>query len=139
MQFPTMLPHALLAYYYYKDRNIKFNQIYMGTDGNQSNVRKALEGNWTSVGEVGGPRLRDHPMMQNLQWRTTDIPMALHGDAMPMIKVGKAGTKSFDATSISPLMAIGHTKIIKQCVFGLFEKVQSGNKQGQLSEPANHW
>ena len=60
--------------------------------------------------------------MQNQHWRTTYIPMALHGNALPVIKVGKAGTKSFDATSISPLMAIGQTKIIKQFIFGLFEK-----------------
>ena len=48
--------------------------------------------------------------------------MALHGDAVPVIKVGKAGTKSFDATSISPLMAIGQTKIIKRFIFGLSEQ-----------------
>ena len=41
VQFPIMLPHELLAYYY-RDHNIKFNQIYMGTDGNQSNARSAL-------------------------------------------------------------------------------------------------
>ena len=52
---------------------------------------------------------------------------------MPVIKVGKAGTKSFDATSISPLMAIGQTKIIKQFVFGLFEKCKVSQTKGSVN------
>ena len=56
--------------------------------------------------------------------------MTLHGDAMPVIKVGKAGTKSLNATSICPLMAIGQTKIIKQFVFGLFAKCKVATSKG---------
>ena len=59
--------------------------------------------------------------------------MALHGDAVPVIKAGKAGTKSFDATSISPLMAIGQTKIIKQFVFGRFDKCKVSTTKGDVS------
>ena len=56
--------------------------------------------------------------------------MAFHVDAVPVINVGKAGTRSFDATSISPLMALGQTNVIKQFVFGLFEKCKVATNRG---------
>ena len=52
---------------------------------------------------------------------------------MPVIKVGKAGTKSFDATSISPLMAIGQTTIIKQFLFGLLDKCKVTPTKGSVN------
>ena len=48
--------------------------------------------------------------------------MALHGDAVPVVKVGKPGVKSFDAYSISSLIAVGKTRAVKQDIFGFFEK-----------------
>ena len=65
---------------------------------------------------VGDPRLDHNLVKQSPHWKTTYIPRALHGDAVPVIKVGKTGTNSFEVTSISPLMAIGRTKAIKQLV-----------------------
>ena len=74
--FPIMLPHELMAYYH-KEHSSHFYNIYMGTDGNPSNARNALEGFWTSVEKVGDPRLHHHPMKQNPHWKTTYNPMAL--------------------------------------------------------------
>ena len=51
--------------------------------------------------KVCEPREDHHPMKQSPHWKTTYIPMALHGDAVPLIKMGKAWTTSFDATSIT--------------------------------------
>ena len=102
----------------------------MGTDGSAGDARSALEECWTSVETVGDPRLDHHPMKQSPHWKTTYIPMALHGDAVPVIKVGKAGTQSFDATSICPLMAIGQTKVNKRFVVGLFEKCKVATSKG---------
>ena len=56
--------------------------------------------------------------------------MALHGDAVPVIKVGKVGTKYVDATSISPLTAIDQTNVIKQFVFGLFYQCNVAPSKG---------
>ena len=75
----------------------------MGTDGSAGDARSALKEFWTSVETVGDPSLDPPPMKQSPHWKTTYISMALHGDAVPVIKVGQAGTKSVDATSISPL------------------------------------
>ena len=130
VEFPIMLPHEMLAYYY-NQHNSTFYKLYMGTEGSAGDGRTALEDFWTSVETVGDPRLHHHPMKQKPDWKTTYIPMALHGDAVPVIKVGKAGTKSFDVTSISPLMAAGQTKIIKQFAFGLFEKCKVATRKGK--------
>ena len=72
-------------------------------------------------------------MRQNPHWRTTYTPMALHGDAVPVIKVGKAGTKSFDVTTNSALMAIGHTKIIKLFISWLFAKCKVSPTKGSVN------
>ena len=131
--YPIMMPHEPLAYVY-KEHSSTFNKIYMGTDGSAGDARSALEECWTSVETAGDLRLDHHPMKQSPHWTTTYIPMALHGDA----KVSKAGTKSFDATNISPLMAIGQTNVTKQFVFGLLEQMQGVTKPGQCQQPANH-
>ena len=75
---------------------------------------------WAAVEERHDPRLADHPMKGNPAWRSTYIPMALHGDAEPVVKVGKAASKSLNITSVSPLMAI-ETHIIKQCIYAVRE------------------
>ena len=58
----------------------------MGTDGSAGDARSALEEFWTSVETVGDPRLDHHPMKQSPNWKTTYIPMAFHGDAVPVIR-----------------------------------------------------
>ena len=127
--FPIMLPNELMAYYF-KEHSSNFYNMYMGTSGSAGGARNALEEFWTSVEKVGGPRLDHHPMKRSPHWKTTYIPMAIHGEAVPVIKVGKSGSKSIDATSINPLMAIGQTKIIKQFVVGLSGKCNVATSNG---------
>ena len=40
------------------------------------------------------------------------VPMALHSDAVPLFRVGKAGSKSMEVHSTSSLFAIGEAKAI---------------------------
>ena len=95
----------------------------------EDNACNTLAQFWSAVDGRGDPRLASHPMQENATWKSTYIPMAMHGDAVPVVKVGKAGTKSFDITSISPLMAVGETQVMKQFMYGMFEssKVSSNH------------
>ena len=59
-------------------------------------------------------------MRSRSHWKRTHVPLSLHGDAVPVTKVGKAGTKSMDVYSTSGLLGVGSTKILKLYSFGLF-------------------
>ena len=68
----------------------------------------------------GDPRLLQHPMKSRSHWKRTHVPLSLHGDAVPVTKVGKAGTKSMDVYSTSGLLGVGTTRALKLYTFGLF-------------------
>ena len=55
-------------------------------------------------------------------WRRSAIPILLHGDAVPVVNVGRTGTKSLDCISWRSLLASGHTMAIKLWIFGIVEQ-----------------
>ena len=86
-----------------------FYDTYVG-GGDQCNDQhcgKILHEFWSEVEKRGDPKLADHERTNRAMWKYTFVPMALHGDAVPVVRVGKPGVKSFDAYSISSLMAVG--------------------------------
>ena len=60
---------------------------------------------WHTVEERFDPKLTDHPMITQADWTSTYIPVAIHGDAVPVVKVCKAWSKSYDIYPTSSLMA----------------------------------
>eukprot|EP00972_Heterocapsa_arctica_P083287 12272700-Heterocapsa_arctica.AAC.1 len=61
-------------------------------------------------------------MARRADWATLAVPMALHGDAVPVLAVGKAGTKSLDVFSWQSILAQGTTLQVKSYVFSMFEQ-----------------
>ena len=49
------------------------------------------------------------------------VPLAVHGDGVPVIRVGKKGSKSCDAYSWQSIVASGTTLKVKHRIFGIFE------------------
>eukprot|EP00972_Heterocapsa_arctica_P109631 16139357-Heterocapsa_arctica.AAC.1 len=64
---------------------------------------------WEGVVERRDGRLRLHPMARRADWATLAVPIALHRDAVPVLAVGKAGTKSLDVFSWQSVLAQGTT------------------------------
>ena len=85
---------------------------------------------WTEVEARGDPRLHDHPMCRRPGWKSLAIPIAIHGDAVPVIAVGKAGTQSMDNISWQSLLAQGATMTVKFLVYSMFEKLQGTGFHG---------
>ena len=56
----------------------------------------------------------------NKDWTSNAIPLSLHGDGVPVIQVGKAGAKTFDAYSIQSIWSQGSTLDVKILMFGVF-------------------
>ncbi len=92
---PLLLPHLLFAHIYATAKN-RFNQLFVGGVGDMA---AALEAFWSEVERRNDPRLKDHPMTRKRQWKRRAIPLAIHGDAVPVVAVGKHGTKSLDGIS----------------------------------------
>ena len=77
---------------------------------------------WSEVIRRQDPRMKEHPMCAKADWMRRAIPIVIHGDAVPVVKVGKPGTKSFDCLSWASLLSSGHTLKVKNLMFGLFEE-----------------
>ena len=59
---------------------------------------------WDELLSRGDPGLSEHPMRQIKNWKRRAIGLSLHGDAAPVLQVGKAATKSYDTWSIASFL-----------------------------------
>lgn len=119
-----LLPHEFFHYLYTK-RPVLWRDIMLG--GSSENV--ALF--WKGVKERKDPRfqlLDLSPVTKKTNWEQKAIPFSIHGDAVPVIAVGKAGTKSLDMTSQQSLLACeGSSLWVKQPICGIFEQSKVKN------------
>ena len=118
VQFPILLPHEIISHVYHNHPTL-FSSLYIGESNGQETPAK-LDEFWTTVEARQDPRLFEHPMKSRSHWKSTHVPLSLHGDAVPVTKVGKAGTKSMDVYSTSGLLGVGTTRALKLYTFGLF-------------------
>ena len=135
--FPIILPHEAISHVYHHHR-AWFNMLYIGAH----NVEDApLHNFWDTVEARGDPRLLEHPMCLVPRWKRTYVPLSLHGDAVPVTKVGKSGSKSMDVYSTSGLLGVGTTRALKLYMFGIFtsSEVKEGRNTMQTILPIIMW
>eukprot|EP00969_Alexandrium_andersonii_P303175 13401228-Alexandrium_andersonii.AAC.1 len=101
----------------FHDHRARFDELLFGGTYDPD----TLKGFWKHVAMSKDPRLANHPMIQRANWAEKAIPISLHGDGVPAIGVGKAGSKSYDCYSWQSLLAHGSTSTIKQYLFGIFD------------------
>ena len=114
LDFTMFLPHVLFAWYYHND-NKRFSQLFSG--GLDGNARKHF---WRELQRRKDPRLDVHPMTRTRGWEKVTIALLLHGDGVPVLQIGRSGTKSFETYSIQSVFTSGPSKVVKMQVFGLF-------------------
>ena len=118
VDFPVLLPHQIFAHLH-QVHPLLFKKLYMG-DCNDQGMHTKLEEFWTTVQASQDPRLDGHPMKSIPRWQQRPLPLSLHGDAVPVDKVGKAGTKSMDVYSTFGLLGRDSTTILELYKFCLF-------------------
>lgn len=123
---PCMAPHLVVAHLYEHHR-WRFDELLFGGPFKEADLLSF----WKSVVERKDPRIIKHPMALRPDWAKKAIPISIHGDAVPCVSVGKAGSKSFDCYSWQSLLARGATSKVKQYIFGLFE---SSKTAGTMQE-----
>ena len=83
---------------------------------------QSRESFWSELVKRGDPRLSDHPILLRANWKQLAIPFSVHGDQVPVVKIGKAGSKSFMVISTMSQWAVGSTLWVKQYNFGYFDE-----------------
>ena len=111
------LPHEYFHYLYTKKRSL-FNRIMLGGDPGR------VEEFWKGVQERNDPRF--HQLMltdmdRDTEWLKKCVPLSFHGDEVPVIAVGKAGTKSLDVSSQQSVLARNSSSlVVKQPLCAVF-------------------
>ena len=101
-----LLPHVELANLWQRHRPI-FNKFMLGL---QEGCENASETFWEGCIAREDPRLHGHPVLARANWKKFAIPLALHGDGVPCVAVGKPGTKSMGTISWASMLSAGTTK-----------------------------
>ena len=112
--FAMFLPHVYFSWFYHNDKR-RFSRLFSG--GLDGNARKEF---WRELKKRKDPRLDVHPMTQTRGWEKVTIALLLHGDGVPVLQIGRAGTKSFETYSIQSVFTSGPSKEVKLLIFGLF-------------------
>ena len=119
---PIFEPHRQVASLYEHSRK-RFNTMFLGGRNDGSKLQEF----WDGVEKSGDPRLEGHPMRDRADWKTKAIPVMLHGDPVPVTGVGKAGTKSFDVSSLQGVLSMGSTLAVKLYMSGVFTSNKTGD------------
>ena len=116
VDFPMLLPHSVFSLMYNEFPGM-FGDMFLG-----GKDRSFLAGFWKELDSRGDPRLAAHPMREVENWEYNNVPLMIHGDAIPCLGVGKSNSKSFDVYSMQGLLSIGPLVLLKLVLFGLFDK-----------------
>ena len=120
-----LLPHLAFAYMY-RHQAEQFLERFLGpTEGRACR----LEDFWNTVEASGDPRLTNHPMTRQVGWKKRAIPLPIHGDAVPVIRIGRQGSSSMECLSFQSLLAEGATLKCKMLMHAMFEDSKVGDKQ----------
>ena len=105
------LPHEMLSYLYTEER-LDFEKKFLGKDP------ASLAKFWAELIKRDDPRLRNHPMVSQPDWKSRSIPISWHGDGVAAISAGKPHAKTYEVYSFSGLLAKGNSLESKIYVFG---------------------
>ena len=100
VDFPVFLPHVVFAYYH-STHKARFEELFLGSFAAPAQRQQF----WEELERRGDPRILEHPIRRGdrRDWRSLCIPLSLHGDGVPVLRVGKAGNQSFEAYSMQSL------------------------------------
>ena len=121
-----LLPHLVVAELYeaYPD---EFSTRLLGSDGLGDTSR--LQSFWESM-EQRHPGVRGNAMLDVASWQQCFIPLAVHGDGVPVSGVGKSWSKSFESYSFNSLLGRGSTLQFQFLIAGIFKHLASTSAVG---------
>lgn len=133
VDFPLMAPHLVVSHLFNNHKKA-FDFKLLGTG--EGDLSLKLHHFWTEVVRRKDPRIIRHPMCMRDGWTRRAVPIALHGDAVPVIGIGRSNSQSLECFSWQSILAYGPTMAIKFWACGVFEK--NKHKHGEASEQTVH-
>ena len=88
------------------------------------NNAAALEGFWTSVEQH--PQIRGHPIKNVANYKSKVIPLAVHGDGVPIVGLGKGWSRVMTLFSWYSLVGQGHTRELLFWIWGAYDRLMKG-------------
>ena len=85
---------------------------------------KALRAFWTDVDMH--PQMRQHPIKDKANYKTTTVPIAIHGDGVPIVGLGKGWSRVMTLFSWYSLVFQGSTRELLFWVWGMYDKLCTG-------------
>ena len=117
LKLSFMLPHIYFADLYQNHRD-EFNNVMLGAVRGHGPRQTEF---WEGVIARRDPRVQFHPMCTRPGWKNLAVPISLHGDAVPCIQVGRAGSKSLDVYNWQSALAEGTSTRLKIFIHAIFE------------------
>ena len=120
-----LLPHEMFACIYHSDQHVWNRAIVPSVD----RARKF----WRSMRLH--PSMSGHPMTAEDNWEARTIPIAVHGDGVPVTGVGKIWSRVMTNYSWYSLLGHGNTASMLLWIWGFFDKLKVGDQtEGTLHE-----
>ena len=117
LQLPFILPHTFFAYLYQYNK-AEFDVVMLGATRGHAPRQSEF---WKGVVARRDPRIQRHPMCTRPGWQHFAIPISIHGDSVPCIQVGRAGSKSLDVYTWQSVLAEGTSTRLKVYIHAIFE------------------
>lgn len=113
-----LLPHELFACIWESCKNVWNTAIVPSVDC----VRKF----WRSMRLH--PQLREHPMASTPDWFSHTVPLAVHGDGVPITGIGTVWSRVMTNYSWFSLVGHGNTSSMLMWIWGFFDKLKVGDQ-----------
>lgn len=109
-----LLPHQLFHVMFTYHGDVFVDRLLGGNE-------KTITDFWTAM--ANHPGYGPHPLRRRPDHKTRCIPIALHGDGVPVAGVGKSWSKSMDAYSWASLLCTGSVSKYLFLIYALFPKL----------------
>ena len=129
---PMFLPHVVFHHLFQHHRS-KWEYNFLGDQ-----VGK-VDAFWKECVKRRDPRLSHHPMCARRGWANHAIPMAIHGDAVPVFYTGRPNSRSLDCLSWQSIFAFGPTLTVKMLITAVFEHCKSKGHADASSTMQEVW
>ena len=134
IRLPFCLPHQIFSYYFKNDYPGFVDRFVGG-----GNPQEKLEGFWREVASRRDPRIAKHPMCLVPGWQRRAVPILLHGDGVPVARIGRAGAESADFLSIQSLLTTGPSFRTKMMMASIFQKSKAKTSGGFVGTEDTIW
>ena len=127
-----LLPHELFSVIYHSYKAVWSKTVAPSVD----TVKKF----WHAVRLH--PQMQDHPMKAKPSWNERTVPIAVHGDGVPIVGVGKAWSRMMTHYSWYSLIGQGKTSSTLMWIWAFYDRLKVGDvTHGTLHEfyKILHW